>query len=296
MPIPFRPTAIVMCDSGGKDSTLKSHLVAEIYKGVCPIIIHHQLIPEEWPGTREYVEATAKRLGVELVVEQALYYGFQCGFCGNRYTTSKFEKKYCPKCKSLAHHIATIQGLMDLVEWRGMYPDSSIRWCTSYLKRDLFNSWVRRNRKLLGDLPVVTLGERHLESIGRSKLPEIRKRSGLSEVIEYRPILNLRRIDVFRGLRDRGIEPHYCYRLQGMTDADMYEIDAEGGPRCSCINCIYLTPANIDRNLRLPMNFDLRDRMLRFEENTGFTYKPGLGIAEILSGNYSTSRSKRKSA
>src|SRR5260370_28589519 len=58
---------------------------------------------------------------------------------------------------------------------------------------------------------------------------------------EYRPLLDYRRIDVFRKSREYGIEPHYCYKAQGMTDEDMYERDIEGGPRMSCVIC-FLKP------------------------------------------------------
>src|SRR5262245_16181303 len=129
--LPTNPSCVVVNDSGGKDSTLMSHLIVEKYRGICPVILHHQLLPEAWPGTEDYVRETARRLGVQLVIEQAKYYGYQCQNCERRYISKRENKELCPECKTVSGKIlAIIQGLMDLVEWREMYPDSSIRWCT----------------------------------------------------------------------------------------------------------------------------------------------------------------------
>jgi len=98
-----------------------------------------------------------------------------------------------------------------------------MRW--SSLKRDVFNMWARRTADLLGPTPVLVMGERWRESRGRAKLPHIRQRPSLPHMTEYRPILDYRRIDVFRKLQQYGIDPHYCYKTQGMTDEEMYEQD-----------------------------------------------------------------------
>jgi 3'-phosphoadenosine 5'-phosphosulfate sulfotransferase (PAPS reductase)/FAD synthetase len=235
-----RGSKIVVSLSGSKDSIACLLLALEEY-GPELVIAHHQVIPEDWPGTVEYNQQVCSYLGVPLYTAQAHYYGYECEQCLAHYLTSNAQP-YCRACKSReGRQVALVQSLLDLVTWRGMWPSLDVRFCTSYLKRDVFNMWARRNSNLLGSSSVVVMGERWRESKGRARLPYIRQRTHLPHMTEYRPILDYRRIDVFRKSREYGIEPHYCYKAQGMTDEDMYEWDVEGGPRMSCVIC-FLKP------------------------------------------------------
>jgi hypothetical protein len=51
----------------------------------------------------------------------------------------------------------------------GQPPTARIRWCTHYFKIALFDAWARRNRKLLGERPLLITGERWRESPGRER-------------------------------------------------------------------------------------------------------------------------------
>jgi 3'-phosphoadenosine 5'-phosphosulfate sulfotransferase (PAPS reductase)/FAD synthetase len=109
-----------------------------------------------------------------------------------------------------------VESVHDLIEWRKRWVSPAIRACTKYLKTEVFNSWCRNNKVLLGTRPVMVLGERWLESDERTRIPELRYRKGLQAgwMLEWHPILHYRRIDSFRKLREYSIEPHYCYRVQ----------------------------------------------------------------------------------
>lgn len=239
-PEPPGGSKIAVSLSGGKDSVASLLLALEAYAPEL-VIAHHQIIPEDWPGTVEYNRQVCQSLGVPLYTAQAHYYGYECEQCRAHYLTS-IDQPYCRACKSHdGRQIALVQSLLDLVSWRGKWPSLDVRFCTSYLKRDVFNMWARRMSDLLGPTPVLVMGERWRESRGRAKLPYLRQRPSLPRMTEYRPILDYRRIEVFRKLRQHGIEPHYCYKAQGMTDEEMYEQDREGGPRMSCVIC-FLKP------------------------------------------------------
>jgi hypothetical protein len=153
--IPDRPSHIVVSHSGGKDSTLMLALMVEQFGGQVPITVHHQVLPEAWEGTVEYTQQTCDRYGVPLIVEQAHYHGYECPLCGNRWLSAAPKVK-CTIRRTAAGSrgcgaemgivVAHIRGLVDLMNWRKMWPSPTIRWCTSYLKRDLYNKWIRRNR------------------------------------------------------------------------------------------------------------------------------------------------------
>jgi 3'-phosphoadenosine 5'-phosphosulfate sulfotransferase (PAPS reductase)/FAD synthetase len=285
-PQPQRPPAdtsiIVVSFSGGKDSVATLLLALEQYPG--QVIAHHQIILEDWPGTVEYCQATCKRLGVQLHMSQGIYHGYQCELCQERYLTS-LPIGHCRKCKSQERQqlLTIVDSVLDLVEWRQAWPSLAIRFCTSYFKRDNFNKWVREHRELLGTRPVVAMGERWRESRGRAKLPTLRERSKLEYMLEWRPVLDYRRIEIFRKMRDYSIEPHYCYQAQGMTEHQMYEEDQEGGPRMSCVMCFLKTDAQMQASYQAPEGRAIIERGIAIEQQTGHTIKMGRSLLNMIS-------------
>jgi 3'-phosphoadenosine 5'-phosphosulfate sulfotransferase (PAPS reductase)/FAD synthetase len=163
-----------------------------------------------------------------------------------------------------------------------MWPSLEVRFCTSYFKRDNFNRWARANRALLGPHPVIALGERARESRGRAKLPVMRPRSGLSWMLEWRPVLTWRRIDVFRKLRSYGIEPHYCYKAQGMSEEDMYERNVEGGPRMSCVMCFLKSPSELRASYQVEEARPIIERGLAIEHEIGHILTKDHSLAQMV--------------
>jgi 3'-phosphoadenosine 5'-phosphosulfate sulfotransferase (PAPS reductase)/FAD synthetase len=271
----------VVSISGGKDSVATLLVALETF-GPGRVIAHHQIILEDWSGTIEYCQSVCNRLGVPLYMSQAKYHGYECLQCGYCYLTSRNVQR-CPKCQSTeATFLRMVESVLDLVEWREKWPDLSVRFCTSYFKRDNFNMWAREHRELLGDHPVIAMGERALESAGRAKLPVLRLRSKMEWMIEWRPVLEWRRIDVFRKMREYHIEPHYCYKAQGMTEDEMYNQDREGGPRMSCVMCFLKSPEQMQASYQTPEGRPIIDRALGIEAATGNTLKNGQSLASMI--------------
>ncbi len=202
--LPDDPTVVVSI-SGGKDSVAALLATLETY-GSQHVLAHHQVILEDWPGTPEYCQAVCGFLGVPLYQSQAHYYARECNGCAHRSLSSDPE----PHCRVCGCREATlimlVRSILDLVEWRKMWPSAAVRFCTSYCKRDVFNAWARRNWHLLGPAPVVVLGERWRKSPGRARLPVLRHRPSLEWMLEWRPILDYRRIEAFRACRAYGIK------------------------------------------------------------------------------------------
>jgi 3'-phosphoadenosine 5'-phosphosulfate sulfotransferase (PAPS reductase)/FAD synthetase len=181
-----------------------------------------------------------------------------------------------------------LTGVLGYAESRGAPPTARIRWCASKDKIDLLETSVRRNRTVLGPRPLALLGTRWAESRGRSKLPWMRKRErvclkdGRFEMWDLYPILNWRRVQVFRYLRDHEIEPHPAYRYLGMTDHEMYDVDEEGGPRVSCRNCIFASPGDLRVAAAMPANRDLFARTVAFELSTGMSWQQSRSLVATL--------------
>jgi hypothetical protein len=224
---PVRPSAIVVSLSGGKDSTeLLRRIVMEYLAALgwndVPVMCHHQVVEEDWSGTLEYCQQICEHFRVPLYLSRAHYHGYACknSTCDFQTLTVRErepeparERKRegevvnckCDKCaQPTLEKIAEVTNLRELMRWRKAYPSSKVRFCTSYLKRDVFNLWVRQNRHLLGATPIVAMGERWAESPGRKKLPVVRLRESVStkdfQMYEWRPILHLSRQQVFRGI------------------------------------------------------------------------------------------------
>jgi Phosphoadenosine phosphosulfate reductase family len=243
---------------------------------------HHQVILEDWQGTPDYCQSVCDALGVPLFMTQAAYHGYECHQCQKHYLTSG-PQPYCRVCGSReARFLMQVASVLDLVRWREMWPSLDMRFCTSYFKRDVFNRWARANRHLLGAHPVVAMGERWRESRGRARLPVIRPRSNLEWMLEWRPVVDYHRIDVFRTMRASGIEPHSCYKAQGMTDEDMYERDVEGGPRMSCVMCFLKTDEQMRASYHVESARPIIERGIEIERAIGHTIKHSRSLASMV--------------
>jgi len=101
-------------------------------------------------------------------------------------------------------------------------------------------------------------------------------------MLEWRPILDYRRIDAFRASRAYGIEPHYCYKAQGMTDDDLYEVDLEGGPRMSCVMCFYKPAHELQASARVEVAQPIFARAVTVERTIGHTLKVGQSLESMM--------------
>lgn len=280
-------SSVIVSVSGGKDSIACLLLAIALY-GRDRVIVHHQRIPEDWPDTPEYIQQVCTNLGVALYVSQAHYTGYECADCHKRYLTSEDHCHHRACGSSQGTYIMMVESLLDLVTWRGMWPSLDVRFCTSYLKRDVWNRWARANRELLGPAPLLVMGERWRESRGRSRLPYIRQRAGMEWITEYRPILDYRRMDVFRAMRDAGIAPHYCYAAQGMTEEEMYERDVEGGARMSCVLCFLKPEQQLQASYAVAQGRALIERGIAVEQAIGHTLQRDRSLAEMIYGDDGT--------
>ena len=318
-----RHDKVVVCVSGGKDSVVTLLAALAIY-GRARVIAHHCLVEEDWEGTVEYIQGLCDVLGVPLYMSQARYYGYECLDCSHRYLRQA-EIQVCTKCKSTSGQLLKIvTNLLDLVEWRQKWPDKRVRYCSDYLKIQVLNLWADENRSWLGEHPVVVLGERWSESTSRAELPEVRRRPTRAYLTEFRPVLGLRRIEVFRIIREAGLSLHSCYALQwklllqeehrkwrierivphssyegqwngldaleelsvtvldAMLEQLMYEVDEEGGPRMSCVLCVFKSIVALATSATVPSARRHFDRAEEIEATSGHYIKQKHPIKDIV--------------
>ncbi|MEB9892803.1 phosphoadenosine phosphosulfate reductase family protein [Bacillus cereus] len=127
------------------------------------------------------------------------------------------------------------KSLEERIRERGKFPDASCRFCTSYMKRDVYGKWVRQfdNCKIL-----LLTGERSEESQNRANAPIFQVHQAQSTkrknrvVHWFRPIKHMLKFQVRQLAADYGIELHPCYQWVS---------------RCSCKFCIFNTSGELTR-------------------------------------------------
>lgn len=130
-----------------------------------------------------------------------------------------------------------------LIEERFMFPDMKNRWCTSYLKTNITNQWIRAKRHILGERVLFISGERRDESPKRAQLNEIELHSTNLKTEKvakfichwYRPCLDYEKGKMFEFARELGLPPHPCYEY----------VD-----RCSCMFCVLMKDRHAIENMK----------------------------------------------
>lgn len=164
------------------------------------------------------------------------------------------------------------KGFLGILEDRGKWPDTKNRWCTSYLKRDITDKWIRANRVALGQKVLFLTGERRDESPRRAKLPSLEvhrttlktERKGIFLCHWHRPVLDLEKGKMFEWGKQLGIEPHPCYEY--LT-------------RCSCFACMFMPDRFVIENMkRYPEKFR---RLVQAEMKYQHTWKQKTSLQQL---------------
>lgn len=218
---------LVINFSGGKDSTAMLALLCERYPHVPKRVVmadtgwEHVDSPGKWPSAITWSEMIVERFGLPLYVVR------------NPNKT-----------------------LLEMAERRGKFPGMSQRQCTSDLKRDPINTWIRRNVR--DPVVVSAMGMRAEESSGRARLPvlcrDVRETNSRRTLWKWNPILRWTEAEVRAYLAEKGLPLHPVYgHLR----------------RFSCRVCIFMT----DHDLRQVKQHDPEaiETISRIEEQIGFT-------------------------
>lgn len=211
---------IVINFSGGKDSTAMLAYICEQY----PDVKKHVIFANTgWEHTdaEEWARKIVSLFGLELVV------------VSNKNKT-----------------------LLTMAENRGKFPGMQQRQCTSDLKRDPINTWIRNN--ITDPVILSAQGMRAEESTGRAKLKKLsrdkRETNTVRTVWKWHPIHDWSEKKVYSFLEERGLPLHRVYKYLR---------------RYSCRVCIFMT----DHDLRQVQQHDPEaiEIIGRIEDKIGFT-------------------------
>lgn len=295
-PLPADFSSCVVSLSAGKDSVVTLLRVLELGWPRSRLLCHYQVVPEEWPQCLAYNQDLCRRLGVRLVAEQLVYRPVPNPRARDPGTGVRqaFIRPVYSWADVVQDDPRYVGGVLDLARRRnGQPPTNRIRFCTSYFKERLLDVRIGELRRgeapwkfPLGSTPVVALGLRAAESPRRGRRPplETRRRvtlvSGFTATNAY-PVLEWSRRDVFRCLDHHDVEPHPCYDWLGLRRRERLG-PGEGGPRCSCLCCIYAPPDQIVRAMQQPAGRDTLRRVVAFERETQKTWSQRYAVTETL--------------
>ena len=223
--------------SGGKDSQAMYAVLRQRIPPAQMVVIHADLGRVEWTGVKEHIEAN---------IDHPL------------------------------HVVRANKGLLDMVRHRFQtkpnvpsWPSSATRQCTSDLKRNPIQKFIRNDMKARrATLAVNCVGLRAEESPARSKRSEWATNRALSRagrtVWDWNVVHALTTAEVFATIRAAGQSPFWAYQT--------------GNERLSCVFCI-MGSANDLANGRKHRP-ELYAEYIQIEEETGWTLFADASLAQ----------------
>lgn len=252
----------VVSMSGGKDSTAMALLAIE--RGVENPHLVFADTGHEHAQTYEYVDYLEQKLSIKIDRVKA---DFSRQIEGKRrYIAEHWLADGVPQEKidrALAVMHPTGNPFLDLCLWKGRFPSTRARFCSTELKNVPLNEYCQRIAR--GAQAVISWqGVRRQESAARRNLTERDVELGSWEpeprgFLIYRPILDLTVEDVFAMHRKHGVDPNPLY-LHGMS-------------RVGCMPCIHARKDEL-RNIAMRFPEEI-DRVFEWERIVSEATKRG---------------------
>lgn len=176
--------------SGGKDSQAMYALLNKYIPFNQIVVVHASLGEVEWAGVIEHIKSNIQH---EL----------------NIVTANKT--------------------LFEMIEHRKMFPSAKHRQCTSDLKRNPIEKFIRNDMKNRSSgIAINCMGLRAEESSGRAKKEVLKIKPNLTTknrtVYDWLPVHKLTTAEIFQTIKDAGQKPFWAYQ--------------SGNERLSCVFCI----------------------------------------------------------
>ena len=229
---------ILVAYSGGKDCTACLLHLLELGVPKGRIELHHHDVDGgwafmDWPVTPDYCRAIAQALDIPIFFSWK-----EGGFLGEMQRdgtpTAPIRFEYPDSDGEVLVRSVGGQGPAGT---RGRFPqvsaDLSVRWCSSYLKIDVFAAMVRNQDRFLNVRTLVITGERADESTARSRYAQFEPHRAdtrnstrrMRHIDHWRPVHTWAESEVWSIMSRHGIVPHVAYQM--------------GWGRLSCMTCIF---------------------------------------------------------
>jgi len=304
-PYPDDPSTIIVSVSGGLDSDYAALWARRRWPTHPLILWHAHLEAMDWPDTPAHLDMLAAALGnCHLIICQAVYElngrTTPSGCSGT--TLRRMQLVRDGDMYSGSASDADPAAIRTLLEFarkarQGQPPTRTHRWCTSYFKTRLFDTWARANRGMLGEQSVLLSGERWAESEQRSHVLPWEWRDAITLQPDHRewprgwhmrwarPGIDRALHEVAGAVIDAGIEPHIGYFDQGETLASSLDghRNERARARLSCRCCIFSHTHHIQHALDArPSVMEPAVRAIQeYEQETGYSWQQrgALGVA-----------------
>lgn len=226
---------ILVSYSGGKDSLACILYLLELGIPKERIQLWHQDVDGgstgsplmDWPVTKNYVVVTGEALGIKTEFQWR-----EGGFKGELLRENALTGPVGYTYNGKEIHLPTRQGKRSTRrKFPAKSPDLRRRWCTPYLKIDVFRRVINNNPDFQNKNILVITGERREESPARSKYleTEIHPCNAGGRVVHWwRSVIDWPESIIWGIIERHRIAPHPAYLL--------------GWNRTSCFGCVFSTP------------------------------------------------------
>lgn len=262
--------------SGGKDSVACFLWLLDQGIPVEKIELHHHLVDGkegselmDWPVTPDYCTRFAAAFGVRLT-ESWKQGGFEREMLRNGTPTAPVHF-YTPSGEK--REIGGVGPLGTRRKFPQVSADLSVRWCSSYLKIGVGESYIVNSPEFRQGKTLVLTGERAEESAARARYKVFEphrsdNRNGVKVrrwVDVYRAVHGWKEAEVWDIMRRYGVNPHPAYHL--------------GLSRTSCMACIFGSPQQWAMlREHMPRHFRV---IADYEAEFGTTIKRGVSIEQF---------------
>jgi len=223
---------VIVNFSGGKDSTVAILEALKRFRKE-DIVLCFQDTGAEYLETEEHVQKIATQLELPLII------------------------------------LKRDEDFWEMAKRRKFFPTPGVRWCTSYLKRDLLNKWITQNFRGTDTELILVTGIRGEESRARSRLHEWEEPKNVHIVQSvsrvWYPCIDKKEVEVKEQVIAEGLELHPCY---------------EFARRCGCWCCIFAPVGEVREYAE--QNPEIYERACLLEDEIKNKWKHRLGFNDLM--------------
>jgi 3'-phosphoadenosine 5'-phosphosulfate sulfotransferase (PAPS reductase)/FAD synthetase len=263
---------IIISESGGKDSMACLFKLLDLGVDSKKIELWHQCVDGhfeeeneflDWPVTEKYIQAVGDHFGINVSFQWR-----EKGIYGElmRKDSLTGDVYYCDPNSEIIKLLTRNGKKSTRLRWPALSPDLRIRYCSPYIKIDVFRRVLNNHPKFKGTLEqpkkvLVVSGERREESPNRAKYfeTELHACNSKSRIVHaWRPVIDYPEQKIWDQYEKYSFLPHPAYLL--------------GWNRTSCFGCIFST-ADLWAMMReiAPGRFE---RLVRLEKELNHTIDP----------------------